>query len=78
MVLAKLKKTWHEKVPPGPTLHPRALALVASSIARGSVRGERGEGEEEKGKRRRGRGERGEGTQCVECGEVRRKERRGD
>ena len=60
MVLAKLKKTWHEKVPPGPTLHPRALALVASSIARG-----------------RGRGERGEGAQCVECGEVQRKERRG-
>ena len=50
MVLAKLKKTWHEKVPPGPTLHPRALALVASSIARGSVRGERGEVEEEKGR----------------------------
>ena len=48
MVLAKLKKTWHEKVPPGPKLHPRALALVASSIARGSVRRERGEGEDEK------------------------------
>ena len=62
MVLAKLKKTWHEKVPPGPTLHPRALALVASSISGRSQKEEK----EEKGKRRRGRGE------------LQRKERRGD
>ena len=39
---------WQSSRRLGPTLHPRALALFASSISRGSGRGERGEGEEEK------------------------------